>query len=501
MLTTSDLQQIEQHGISREKIDWQLSVFKKGPSFIKLYREATPGDGIQVVNNKEAERLIRIYDEQKDISRMKFVPASGAATRMFKALFDYIEAAGSGKNEMSSPVEIFFSRIHEFAFYNELNSMLESKRLDIRQLIRDKKYTQVIQELLLADRMGYGSLPKGLLKFHRYDAKARTPFEEHLAEAALYASLPGQPVKLHFTVSPEHMAGFIKLMEASVGELEKQYGVRYEISFSVQQPSTDTIAVDMQNIPFRHSDGSVLFRPGGHGALIDNLNSLDADLIFIKNIDNVVPERLIQPTVRYKKMLAGKLIELQQQVFSMLHELDSGALSSSKISDMFGFIKKELCYEPKNTEKNSILQLKKILNRPIRVCGVVKNLGEPGGGPFWAPNSMGDISLQIIESSQVNQEDKNQTDIFQRATHFNPVDLVCGPKSYTGTKFNLNEYIDRNTCFISYKSKDGRELKALELPGLWNGAMADWLTLFVEVPVETFNPVKTVNDLLRPQHQ
>jgi hypothetical protein len=502
MLTNTDLKQIEKLGISRETIDWQLSVFKKGPIYIQLDREAKPGDGILRMDDNETAKLIRLYDMHGSKSKIKFVPASGAATRMFKTLFDYLESAKKGKKELNSFLDTFFKQISHFAFFEELNSALKKKKLDMDKLLLGKHHDEIVKTILFKDGLNYGSLPKGLLKFHKYKEKPRTPFEEHLVEAALYALSPGKLAKLHFTVSPEHLPDFKKLLEESVDGLKQKFDVQFDVSFSVQQPSTDTMAVDMQDDPIRNVDGSILFRPGGHGALIDNLNALDADLVFIKNIDNVVPESNIQPTVRYKKVLAGKLIEIQEKVFGILKEIDSSVPAPARLHEMFTFVNKELCYElsQKDKEENVGL-LRKILNRPIRVCGVVKNQGEPGGGPFWAPNTTGDTTLQIIESSQVNHDNAVQAEKFLKATHFNPVDLVCSPKTYKGEKFNLTDYIDKNTCFISYKSKDGKELKALELPGLWNGAMADWLTLFVEVPMETFNPVKTVNDLLRPQHQ
>jgi hypothetical protein len=502
MFTTADLKQMKNAGITPEQIDWQLSVFQKGPSFIKLIREATPGDGIQSVVDHEADRLMKLYDQKKELKKTKFVPASGAATRMFKSLFDYLQSLQKGKPAWNQYLETFFEDIRNFAFYDSLKLLLSRKKLDLDTLIAQKKYEMVLRFLLSESGMNYGMLPKGMLTFHRYENGARTAFEEHLTEAALYAVTPGQPVNLHFTVSSEHMQGFNKLLKEKIKSYEKKFGVKYDITFSIQKPSTDTLAVDKQNDPFRNNDGSLVFRPGGHGALIDNLNELDFDIIFIKNIDNVVPEKELAATVRYKKVLAGKLLEIQQKVFEILTELEDCKLTEARMEEIIHFIRNKLNYEMTHfSTYEAVQQLRKILDRPLRVCGVVKNTGEPGGGPFWAPNTHGDISLQIIESSQVNHSDPLQVQIFSRATHFNPVDLVCSPRTYRGGKFDLTKYIDRNTCFISFKSKEGRELKALELPGLWNGAMADWLTLFVEVPMETFNPVKTVNDLLRPQHQ
>jgi hypothetical protein len=500
MITSNDLKQFQELGIQQQVIDWQIQVFEKGTIFTQLEREAKPGDGIICPDSKETERLIRLYDTYSDLSKIKFIPASGAATRMFKSLYDFLETEGKDKTELNYSLTTFFNNIENFAFYDILKNALSNKGLDIGELLRKKDYTEILNTLLFEGGLNYGLLPKGLLLFHRYNNKSRTPFEEHIIEAGLYAISNEKLAKLHFTVSPEHYQGFKTLLDRSLKEIEDRFQIKFEVSFSVQKKSTDTMAVDMKNQPFRDEEGKVLFRPGGHGALIDNLNQLEADLIFIKNIDNVVPENKIQPTVRYKKLLAGKLIETRKRVYDLLFELDSSTPDQQRLNEMYEFVRNELQYQLSSNTKTPH-HLREILNRPIRVCGVVKNLGEPGGGPFWAPNSKGDITLQIIESSQVDINNKEQSEIFGKATHFNPVDLVCSSKSYKGDKFDLTQYIDKNTCFISYKSKDGKELKALELPGLWNGAMADWLTLFVEVPIETFNPVKTVNDLLRSQHQ
>ena len=357
--------------------------------------------------------------------------------------------------------------------------------------------------MLQAQGLNYGQLPKGLLKFHRYADGARTPVEEHLVEAALYAASQGK-AEVHFTVSAEHKALFKALVEEKLPRYEKQFGVTLHVTFSEQKPSTDTVAATMDNEPFR-VDGKLLFRPGGHGALIENLNDLQADIVFVKNIDNVVPDRLKADTVSYKQVLAGVLVELQQRAFAYLRKLDSGDYSHADIEEIIRFVQQELCCRREDVkdleDAELVIYLRKKLNRPMRVCGVVKNVGEPGGGPFLAYNSDGTVSLQILESSQIDTQNPEYMAMFKNGTHFNPVDLVCAVKDYKGRKFNLPDYVDRNTGFISYKSKSGKELKALELPGLWNGAMSDWNTVFVEVPLSTFNPVKTVNDLLREQHQ
>ena len=368
----------------------------------------------------------------------------------------------------------------------------------------DGEYKAIAKNMLEAKGLNYGQLPKGLLLFHNYEDGPRTPMEEHLVEAALYASSNGE-ANVHFTVSHEHLP----LFKAKVAEKEEKYaekyGVKYNISFSEQKPSTDTIAANIDNTPFRNEDGSLLFRPGGHGALIENLNEIDADVVFIKNIDNVVPDRLKASTVEWKQILAGVLVIKQAQAFEYLKLLDKGAYNHEKLEEMIRFVQRDLCCRKQDIKEledaELVIYLRKKLNRPMRVCGVVKNVGEPGGGPFLTYNQDGTVSLQILESSQIDTNNEEYMKMFQNGTHFNPVDLVCAIKNYKGEAFNLPDYVDKTTGFISSKSKNGRELKALELPGLWNGAMSDWNTIFVEVPLDTFNPVKTVNDLLREQHQ
>ena len=506
MFSESDRKQLALQGISDEKLEWQLSTFRKGVSYIHLERPATQGDGILQVSEDEKLRLIDRYSSAVYADKMKFVPASGAASRMFKSLFEYIEKNVQENEPSDRIVKQFFDSLKSFAFYDDLEKAATKRGGSVPDMLASKKYINILKLLLYEEGLNYGFLPKGLLKFHKYDTSSRTPFEEHLVEAALYAVTEGEPVKLHFTVSPEHKSSFVELLGKIKSEYEERFNCVFDVSFSVQKTSTDTLAVNPENEPFRNPDGSLLFRPGGHGALIDNLNELNADIIFIKNIDNVVPERYLKTTIDNKKVLAGKLLEIQEQVFSYLKELDTTDPKPERLQEMADFIRTKLSYEfaapPDLNDVSSAVKLfYSVLNRPIRACGVVRNLGEPGGGPFWAPNNHGNISLQIIEFSQVNKEDKSQTEIFSQATHFNPVDLVCATKSYKGEKFHLPDFIDQDTCFISHKSKDGKDLKALELPGLWNGSMSDWITLFIEVPVETFNPVKTVNDLLRPEHQ
>ena len=507
MLTHEDKELLAKKGISEAQIAEQLSCFEKGFPFLQLAAAASvENGGIMTATGDEQQKYLDVWDayKQGDKKIVKFVPASGAASRMFKNMFEFL---GANYDVPTTDFEKkFFDHIHNFAFYNDLNAAcMDNTGKNIDALLAEHNYKAVVSNLLEAAGLNYGSLPKGLLKFHRYADGVRTPLEEHLVEGALYAAGKSGEVNVHFTVSTEHRDLFQKLVDAKVGEYAAKYGIQYHISFSEQKPSTDTIAADMDNKPFRDKDGKLLFRPGGHGALIENLNDLDADIVFIKNIDNVVPDRLKADTVTYKKLLAGVLVTLQQQAFKYLELLDSGHYRHDELEEIIRFVQHDLrCRKSdiKNLEDaDLVIYLRKKLNRPMRVCGMVKNVGEPGGGPFLAYNPDGTVSLQILESSQIDMKDPEKKAMFEQGTHFNPVDLVCAVRDYKGNKFNLLNYVDKATGFISYKSKNGKDLKALELPGLWNGSMSDWNTVFVEVPLTTFNPVKTVNDLLREQHQ
>lgn len=507
MLTHEDKELLAKKGISEAQIAEQLSCFEKGFPFLQLAAAASvENGGIMTATGDEQQKYLDVWDayKQGDKKIVKFVPASGAASRMFKNMFEFL---GADYDVPTTDFEKkFFDHIHNFAFYNDLNAAcMDNTGKNIDALLAEHNYKAVVSNLLEAAGLNYGSLPKGLLKFHRYADGVRTPLEEHLVEGALYAAGKSGEVNVHFTVSTEHRDLFQKLVDAKVGEYAAKYGIQYHISFSEQKPSTDTIAADMDNKPFRDKDGKLLFRPGGHGALIENLNDLDADIVFIKNIDNVVPDRLKADTVTYKKLLAGVLVTLQQQAFKYLELFDSGHYRHDELEEIIRFVQHDLrCRKSdiKNLEDaDLVIYLRKKLNRPMRVCGMVKNVGEPGGGPFLAYNPDGTVSLQILESSQIDMKDPEKKAMFEQGTHFNPVDLVCAVRDYKGNKFNLLNYVDKATGFISYKSKNGKDLKALELPGLWNGSMSDWNTVFVEVPLTTFNPVKTVNDLLREQHQ
>jgi len=506
MLTTKDLALIEQKGISEKQIDEQLACFEKGFPFLEIIASASVQKGIRVIDNEAQIKYMEAWDTylSKNKRILKFVPASGAASRMFKDLYEFLS---SEANEPQNAFMVkFFASLTSFAFYNALDAVcLKNEKRTIPQLLSDKEYKAVVDNLLSEKGLNYGQLPKGLLLFHSYPSGVRTAMEEHLSEGALYAKNNAAEVNIHFTVSPEHKALFEQLVAAKLPAFENKFSVRYDISFSVQKPSTDTLAADSENQPFRDSNGNLLFRPGGHGALIENLNDVDADVVFVKNIDNVVPDTFKCSTIIYKKVLAGVLITLQHKIFSYLRLIDSGQYTHAQIEEMIHFLQEDLCIkhpEMKNLEDAElIIYIKSKLLRPLRVCGMVKNVGEPGGGPFLTVNPDGSYSLQILESSQIDLTDPRKKELFENGTHFNPVDLVCALKDHNGKKYHLPDFVDKNTGFISLKSKDGRELKALELPGLWNGAMSDWNTVFVEVPIETFNPVKTVNDLLRPEHQ
>ena len=505
MLSPKDLEQIERKGISEQQIKKELEEFKTGFPFLKLDAAASIGNGIIATSAEDVKRYTEAWNAYKAEGKkiVKFVPASGAASRMFKNMFAFLTA------DYDVPTtdfeKTFFDNVVKFAFYPALNAMCEKNEgKNIEALMGEGNYKAVVANLLEAKGLNYGQLPKGLLLFHSYEDGARTPLEEHLVEGALYADSKGM-VHIHYTVSPEHRTLFEKKVADTKDKYEKAYNVKYDITFSEQKPSTDTIAVNPDDTPFRNADGSLLFRPGGHGALIENLNEIPADVVFIKNIDNVVPDRLKADTVTYKQVIAGVLVSLQEKAFEYLRLLDEGTYNHEKLEEMIRFVQRDLCcrkHDIKELEDAElVIYLRSKLNRPMRLCGVVKNVGEPGGGPFLTYNQDGTVSLQILESSQIDKSNTEYMKMFTEGTHFNPVDLVCAVKNYKGEKFNLPDYVDRTTGFISSKSKNGKDLKALELPGLWNGAMSNWNTVFVEVPLSTFNPVKTVNDLLREQHQ
>ncbi|MCE2615386.1 DUF4301 family protein [Phocaeicola oris] len=505
MLTQEDKVLLGKKGITEQQMQEELAYFESGFPYLKLEAAASIERGILVPEEKAVEEYLNAWNtyKQADKKIMKFVPASGAASRMFKNMFAFMDA---DYNDPHTDFEKdFFAHIHCFAFYEDLNKVcIKNEGKDVDTLISEKNYKAVVADMLQEKGLNYGNLPKGLLKFHNYEKGSRTAMEEHLVEGALYTAGTNREVNIHFTVSSEHVKLFTELVKEKAPIYAAMFDVNYNISFSIQKPSTDTIAVDMENKPFR-VDGKLFFRPGGHGSLIENLNDLDADIVFIKNVDNVVPDKLKDDTVKYKNLIAGVLVSYQQKAFKYLNILETGKYTHDLLAEMAHFLQHDLCCRKpdiKTLEDTELaIYLYKKLNRPMRVCGMVKNVGEPGGGPFLAYNPDGTISLQILESSQIEMNDVEKKSMFQKGTHFNPVDLVCGIKDYKGNAFNLLQYVDKSTGFISQKSKDGRDLKALEHPGLWNGSMSDWNTIFVEVPLNTFNPVKTVNDLLHPQHQ
>ncbi|MBN2333109.1 MAG: DUF4301 family protein [Deltaproteobacteria bacterium] len=512
----ADRRQIEQHGLDVQVVARQLEIFSRGISPVRLDRPCTVGDGMVVLQEQELIRLSGIYDEAALAGRaMKFVPASGAATRMFKTLLSCYESyLKPGSEPMSLDaftddqgcLDVLRMKEHcgKFPFADDLRAVVAADGLDVGTLVADGRCDLLMGYLLTEKGLNYSALPKGLIAFHRYDDHVRTPFAEHLVEAAMLTRDREGMVHIHFTISPEHRQLFETYFKQACAGLDGGE-IRFEVTFSTQKPSTDTIAVDADNAPFRDAAGRLVFRPGGHGALLTNLNDLQGDIVFIKNIDNVVPDRLKPKICLYEKVLGGYLVELQQQIFHYLECLSAADIGEPLLDEIADFGRRhlfiDLSAEGRQLSTDEVAAFwQDRLNRPLRVCGMVRNQGEPGGGPFWVSGREG-CSRQIVESAQVDMASEGQSKIWRASTHFNPVDLVCGVRDYRGQLFNLLEFSDPDTGFIASKSKDGKDLKALEHPGLWNGAMAGWNSVFVEVPASTFNPVKTVFDLLRPEHQ
>lgn len=468
---------MEEHGLTPAALETQLKNFREGFPFLPVTRAASCGDGIRVLDAAGIEQAAARYDRAKESLRVvKFVPASGAATRMFKDLFEFVR-----EGRRTAVVGELLANRRRFAFWPELRTIIGDDADELRTV-----------ENIVAEGLRYGETQKGLVSFHRYGDEVRKAVEEHLVEGAQYAAAGGE-VKIHFTVSPEHLTRFEALLAEKIPGYESRFGVKYRISFSVQDPSTDTLAVNPDCTPFRRADGRLLFRPAGHGALIGNLGKIDADIVFVKNIDNVTTDARRGDTVLYKKALAGVLLALQERIFEYLMALE---VPGAELEPIAAFIENELCVKLPKDYGTALLR--QVLDRPIRVCGMVRNEGEPGGGPFWVTGADGLETLQIAESNQIAPEKR---ELMRSATHFNPVDLVCSFRTSKGGRFDLQEFVDPATGFISRKSDGGRELLAQELPGLWNGAMARWNTVFVEVPITTFSPVKVVTDLLRPEHQ
>ncbi len=512
-LSSYDFVQIYHQEISIENIKNQLKIFRNGIPKTILDRPATKNDGILTFTEYEFLQKSKYFeDNNKNLKLKKFVPASGAASRMFKFLSEFLNdfdldnetINGYINRKNATDLTIFLAGIEKFPFFNDIDSQLKINYPNFNSWEKDKKNYHFIKFLLSENDLDFANKPKAILPFHKYSSHIATPIEEHLNESAFY-STSKKVSNLHFTISENHQQNFETILNDIKPKIELKSHSKININFSHQNKKTDTIAVDLENNPFRNQDKKLVFRPGGHGALIDNLNNLDADIVFIKNIDNVIQNH-IELIAMYKKALAGILLKLQNQIFNYLIQIEKNEIQESDINQIIVFANKNLNIQiiedfNKYTFDNKLLYIYQILNRPIRVCGMVKNEGEPGGGPFWIRGTKGKISLQIVESSQVDLLDKNQQNILKNATHFNPVDLVCGIKDYSGLKFDLREFVNNNRGFIVEKNKNGRDLKAYELPGLWNGAMAKWISVFVEVPLITFNPVKTVNDLLKQAHQ
>ena len=492
-----DKHQIQNNALTIEKVNAQIELIKSGMAFSNLKNAAILNDGILKIEDEN--QYINTFESVKNsINMIKFVPASGAATRMFKFLFSFLK-----EQDFNDELWLkFSSHIEKLPFYEHVKGKLPNH---FESLSEAEKQIEFVKTMLDENKLNYGFFPKGLLPFHKYSDGVSTAFEEHFYEAALYAS-SNNKANLHFTVSEAHHDKFVAELKSIQSRIEAETNTKFNVSFSFQKQSTETIAIKANDELYREKDGSLLFRPSGHGALLENLNDLDYDVVFIKNIDNVVVKSNHNSISNSKKMLAGILLDVQKQAFNFLKAIESKSISEEKVIEITRFILSKMNveidadFEDFSLKEKSNYLFEK-LNRPTRVCGMVKNEGEPGGGPFWVEDENGNTSLQIVESAQIDSADANQLNILKNATHFNPVDLVCGIKNYKGNKFDLTKFVDYNAAFITMKSKEGIDIKALELPGLWNGSMANWNTIFVEVPLETFNPVKTVNDLLKPQHQ
>ncbi|GAA4965804.1 DUF4301 family protein [Algibacter aquimarinus] len=513
MFTEKDIAQIKSKGITLNQVEAQVNRIKNGMSYSNLVSAATIGKGIASYDEKEVKDYIALYEsKQNNVDIVKFVPASGAASRMFKFLFqflnnynpnesinDYAEKSGN------SLIKTFVSGLKEFPFYEEVLEKAKVINPNFDSFSEDEVVLEFVKTMLTEEGLNYSFFPKGLLPFHKYKDGAITAFQEHLMESTLYAS-SNKKANLHFTVSEKHHKYFNSKLEAVKEGLEEKTKTSFNVSFSYQKEETETLALTTENEIYRNEDGSILFRPAGHGALLENLNDLNNDIVFIKNIDNIVVFDRNKKVSDYKKLVAGVLLEVQEQAFSFLHQLDDVSVSEANMLTMAAFLSKKMNVSIHDEFDDFSLEKKKSylkdkLNRPIRACGMVKNQGEPGGGPFWVKDDNGDISLQIVEFAQIDIDNNKQADIVKNATHFNPTDLVCGIKNYKGEKFDLMNYVDPEAAFITMKTQNGTDIQALELPGLWNGSMAFWNSIFVEIPVETFNPVKTVNDLLKPVHQ
>ena len=505
MLTEKDIKQIENNGLSLQEVYRQLETFRQGIPYANIVTTASVGNGIKQISKEQQQQLESTFERKKDkLDVVKFVPASGAATRMFQFLHEFLDNYDPenmlfrdfAKKNDSQELLTFFGATSEFAFVNLVRKKIREQYPDYKKSSKGQRHYYFTKAMLDKKGLRFGDMPKGLIPFHKYKKYATTAFEEQLHEAAFYAAV-NDDVYLHFTFSEKHLPIFKKEFDTIKNRVSRNTKKTFHISYSFQKKETDTIAVTTDNKPFRDANDNLVFRPSGHGALLKNLNEVNADIVFIKNIDNVAAQEYTKEIASQKKVLAGKLLQLQAKMFGFLKALE-GDVSLEKVKEIQSFIWNDL--EVKELP-GGIEAIKVFLNRPLRVCGVVKNTGAPGGGPFWVKGFMGNVSLQIVERSQIDLDDPHQASVINEATHFNPVDLVCGLRDYHGNKFDLTQYANPNSGFISNKSEGGKPIKALELPGLWNGAMAKWNTVFVEVPLITFNPVKTVNDLLKKEHR
>ncbi len=506
MFTEKDLAQIESHGLSLQQIYRQFETFALGLLPANIVTAASVGNGIEVIPPHIQEKLVNLYEDKKaKLDIVKFVPASGAATRMFKFLYRFLDEYDPEEESLnkyfkrtnSPELELFYKSMKDFAFINEVRRKIRENYPNYKQSNKGQRFYCFVEMMMRPEGLNFSNLPKGLIPFHRYAKYHTTAFEEQLYEAAFYATAQND-CYLHFTFSEKHLPYFEEEFKAVKRRVTKKTKTNFHISYSFQKNSTDTIAVDAENKPFRDAKGELVFRPSGHGALLENLNDVDADIVFIKNIDNVVAEEYVEEIAHYKKLLAGKLLRIQTKTFDFLKALSEEPVKEELIKEVRSFMWNELSIKDIPFDTKGLIR---ILDRPVRVCGVVKNTGAPGGGPFWVKNEEGEVSLQIVEMAQVDMENPHKESIVKDATHFNPVDIVCGLRNHKGEKFDLHKYSDPTTGFISNKYENGIPVKALELPGLWNGAMANWNTAFVEVPLSTFNPVKTVNDLLQKEHR
>lgn len=504
-ISQQDRESLERRGITEDKFAEELRRLKCGFPYLRVQGPATAGNGIMTLTDELRAEYQDLWDKYiaSGAKVIKMVPASGAASRMFKNLFKF--AAGDSLTPDTDFISEFCDGIHRFAFFAELDDTCRGLYgMDVDALFAAGRHRDVVKALVEPQGMNYGALPKALLKFHFSDHAPRTAMEEHLAEGAQYAAGKDGRVHVHFTLSENHIPLFEEVFARTAPTLAKKYGVTFCVTTSVQKPSTDTVALGPDGEPFR-LDGELYFRPGGHGALIENLGELDADVIFLKNIDNVVPDSRRHSTIEYKKVIGGVLVANQRKIARYLGELSAGLPSRPQMDKMLDYLRDTLCVTGDDAAHMEDLELADYLvckfARPLRVCGMVRNEGEPGGGPYLAYGPDGTVQPQILESTQIDTSKPEGRELMSHATHFNPVDLACGIRDIEGENYELADFVDPDTGFISSKSVKGMDVKALELPGLWNGAMSDWNTIFVEVPADTFNPVKTVNDLLRPAHQ